>query len=510
MNGLFEILSNKAWMVSPDFAHGVRKVLEQNLNGHLPFEKTKHPIGAKMALDGNVLSALQTSSAPSAEASGGDAPSNNDKQYVNIMYVDGPITRNGGGCSYGSIDYRDRLISLSSDSNCVGHIFYIDTPGGSAWAKNDFQQGIEYARNAGQPVLAFVDGLCASAGMYLASMCDERYYMHPEDEIGCIGVMACFYTEKDGQQIYTGETYHELYDPESFDKNKEFREVADGETENYVKFLAQLGVEFRADVKKACPAATDEHLHGALFSASHVKGILMDDQSTLEQVVQRVYDLANGAEPIKREAAKEPSKGKGDKSTEESIKSDKTMAKDYNSIASACGVERFENVTEDGVFMNTELLDTLEDTLAQKDADKASLIEANEKVVAAQTEGHNEAVAKLNTEHEEALAALKAEHESALAELQTKLNDAEGKVKELETELQGSKDAVAAAEQTIADRDATIKELTEKPADEEHEAPANNGEGMQGEQSLAYPEYDDNLSPMENQKRLEAYKAQIK
>ena len=40
-------------------------------------------------------------------------------------------------------------------------------------------------------------------------------------------------------------------------------------------------VEFRTDVKKACPNATDKHLKGKIFSAEDVKGILMDDQKEL-------------------------------------------------------------------------------------------------------------------------------------------------------------------------------------------------------------------------------------
>ena len=63
--------------------------------------------------------------------------------------------------------------------------------------------------------------------MYLASLCDERYYMNPKDEIGCIGVMAAFYTLANGSKDkYTDETYHEEYDPESFDKNKAYRDIA--------------------------------------------------------------------------------------------------------------------------------------------------------------------------------------------------------------------------------------------------------------------------------------------
>ena len=50
MKGLYEILTEKKWMISPDFVHGIRKALEQNLNAPmmtdsdgLPLQEPKTP-----------------------------------------------------------------------------------------------------------------------------------------------------------------------------------------------------------------------------------------------------------------------------------------------------------------------------------------------------------------------------------------------------------------------------------------------------------------------------------
>ncbi|MFW5519245.1 MAG: hypothetical protein ACOCPA_10445, partial [Segatella copri] len=301
MKGLYEILTEKKWMISPDFVHGIRKALEQNLNAHTLYERPAPTCGfvTVNAADGSIYYPEEYQISEDGKQVRGQwalDSNNEDAQnfpFVSVLTVDGPITRNGGGCSYGSIDHRNMMIKAANHPLCRGHIFIINTPGGSAWAKNDYEQAINYARKLGQPVIAFIDGMCASAGMYLASLCDERYYMHPKDEIGCIGVMAAFYTEADGStNKFTNETYHELYDPESFDKNREFRDIAnDGDSEKLVKELAELGVEFRADIKKACPAVKDEHLHGKVFDAEEVKGILMDDQSDFFSCVKRCFAL---------------------------------------------------------------------------------------------------------------------------------------------------------------------------------------------------------------------------
>ena len=196
MKGLFEILTGKKWMVSPDFVHGIRKSLEHNLNTHAAFSKPEKSCGYVTAEDaeGNTYYPEEYQISEDGKQVRGnwtlDLPDDDEHAqnfpFVSVLSVDGPITRNGGYCSYGSIDHRDMMMRAADHPLCRGHVFVINTPGGSAWAKNDYALAIDYAHSKGQKVIALVDGLCASAGMYLASLCDERYYMNPKDQVGCI------------------------------------------------------------------------------------------------------------------------------------------------------------------------------------------------------------------------------------------------------------------------------------------------------------------------------------
>ena len=210
MNGLLEILTNKHWMISPDFVNAIRPVLQKNLSEHVALRLSDKVVAARVYMGSTIEVDEKKVSAKDGSTIYSWRENANDP-FISMLYVDGPITRNGGECTYGSIDHRDMMMAAANEVNCVGHVFYINTPGGSAWAKNDYQQAIDFAHAQGQKVYAFVDGMCCSAGMYLASMCDERYYMHPKNQIGCIGVMAAFYTEKDGSyNKFTNETYHEI------------------------------------------------------------------------------------------------------------------------------------------------------------------------------------------------------------------------------------------------------------------------------------------------------------
>lgn len=514
MKGLYEILTEKKWMISPDFVHGIRKALEQNLNAHAVYERPAPTCGfvTVKAADGSIYYPEEYQiSEDGKKVRGQWALEDENEQtfpFVSVLTVDGPITRNGGGCSYGSIDHRNMMINAANHPLCRGHIFIINTPGGSAWAKNDYEQAINYARSQGQPVIAFIDGMCASAGMYLASLCDERYYMHPKDEIGCIGVMASFYTQADGSKNqFTDETYHELYDPESFDKNREFRDIAnDGDSEKLVKELAELGVEFRADIRKACPAAKDEHLHGKVFDAEEVKGILMDDQSDFFSCVKRCFDLYNGAaEPIKR--------------TQENHQHTNTknfinMA-NYPKINAACGMQDGQQieVKEDGAFMNAPLLDTLEAHLASQEQ---AVADAKQKATTAEQsladlQAKHDALAETIAQKDEEIKNLKEAKAKADEDIKA-LNDAKAKADEekakVDEELKTAQASLATAQQTIADKDAQIAELNENPGEEPAQgaAPQNNGEGATVETAkTGYPTWNP-ADPVGSKKAIEEYK----
>lgn len=515
-------------MIRPDFVHSMMPVIQNNLNNHIDItEEREHEMGCRIVFTREGVETRIKEERYSAKdgryiSSWND---NKDDPFINVMFVDGPITRNGGACSYGSVEHRDMMMSAADNANCVGHIFHINTPGGSAWAKNDYQQAIDYARAKGQPVMAFVDGMCCSAGMYLASLCDARYYMHPKDEIGCIGVMAAFYTEKDGSTCaYTNETYHELYDPESFDKNKEFRDIAnDGNDDLLIQELAKLGVEFRDDVKAACPKAKDEHLHGKVFDAQDVKGILMDDQKSLGEVFNIVIDrgVKNGLQSAKN--------AKSMLNPNNNI----NMKEKFPALFAALEVDEMQ-MTEEGAFLNMGLLETLNAAIVAKNkeaADAQALVESlttEKENLTQQVTDLNSQIETLNTEHNKAIEDLNAAHATAIeekdnqisaltqekADLQTKVDENATSMEAMQTELNGAKESLATAEGTIAERDQQITDLNATIAEMKQDAgapgagsPENNGASV--EQPDYTPNcyvYDPSLSyekNMENQKKWE-------
>ena len=474
MNVQIEIATTKCWMLRPSYLRLFRHRYEEGL---LTLEDEDKVLCRYIsARTGEELSEDYLMS----DGTNGQPATEQRDKFVSLLMVDGPVTRNGGACSYGSRDLRDKLMDNAKHPDCIGHIFYINTPGGSAWAKNDFQQAIDYAHSKNQPVIAYIDGMCCSAGMYLAALCDERYYMHPKNEIGCIGVMAAFYTEKDGEKNEaTGETYHELYDPESFDKNKEMRDIAnEGDDKLLVAELARLGVEFRADVKKACPNAKDEHLHGKVFSAEEVTGILMDGQKTLQEVFNRIVEISPAAknDDTRQNARKNI--------ISQQLNNSINMKEQFPALFAALGVEEMQ-MQEGGAFVNTDLLATLNAAIEAKEkaaADAQALVESltaekaelEQKLETANSE-HTAAIESLNAEHataleekDNAIAALEQEKADLQGDINAKdetIASLQGEAETRQAELDGAKASLETAQKTIEERDATIAENAQQITD---------------------------------------------
>ena len=241
-----------------------------------------------------------------------------DDQIVNVVVIDGPVTRDGDGCSYGSKDHRDQITYANTIPQVVGHIFILNTPGGAASARIDYEQAIAECREKGKPTVAWVDGMCCSAGQLVASLCDRTVVMNGRDTMGCIGTMCAFWAVANGTVDKDGYRYIELVSVTSPDKNAEYREAADGKTEKLQAELDKLGEEFRETVRQNRPLVKEEHLTGKTFDAQDVMGALVDEIGDYNRAIECVFELADKKIEPARSLSPDPSpKGEGSDDPEE-------------------------------------------------------------------------------------------------------------------------------------------------------------------------------------------------
>lgn len=425
---LLEIKNAKCLMIDREWLAGIIPTAELILSGQLRAEKTEKRLQARvtMAASGNRFLMSDTGS---NENHGTQVES--EEAYLNVIFIEGVVTRNGGACTYGSKAMRNLIMQASDDDDCKGHVLIFDTPGGLSTAVPDFMMAINYAHERNLLVDGVIDGICASAGIYIGAMCDHLYYTSPTDRVGSIGTFAILDVMKNGDvDPSTGEKHYEIYDPESYDKNDWYRELAEeGKQDKLIESLKKDGAAFRNYIKERRPNCKDEHLHGKLFECSEVDGILVDGQRSMQEVFNEVMNhyYSNN-------------------------KNDKRMKEKFPTLFAALQVEEMQ-MTEEGAFLNAGLLETLNAAFEAKNQELADAKALADQLTAEKqtlTEQHQAALDELNAQ-------LAAKNEQ-IANQEQDITAKEETIGNLQNDLKGAQDALATAEQNLTAKDATIAE----------------------------------------------------
>ncbi|MFI5334388.1 MAG: S49 family peptidase [Chlamydiales bacterium] len=83
----------------------------------------------------------------------------------------------------------DSRAGMLEQGRVKGILLHVNTPGGTvADADNIYRALKEYKQKYKVPIYVFVDGLCASGGMYISSACD-KIYATPSSVVGSVGVI---------------------------------------------------------------------------------------------------------------------------------------------------------------------------------------------------------------------------------------------------------------------------------------------------------------------------------
>lgn len=392
-----------------------------------------------------------------------------DDQIVNVVVIDGPVTRDGDGCSYGSMDHRDQILYANTIPQVVGHLFVINTPGGAASARIDYEQAIADCREKGKPTVAWVDGMCCSAGQLVASLCDRTVVMNGRHTMGCIGTMCAFWGVANGTVDRDGYRYIELVSVSSPDKNAEYREAVDGKTEKLQAELDRLGEEFRNTVRQNRPMVKEEHLTGKTFEAKEVMGALVDEIGDYTRAIETVFELADETLTPARFVVESP---EGNDSEKEDAEGQKDLAELSEQQKSAIANSHGDLRMVDGGHVTTDVdgffgPETKEianpqnkNTMTEEEKKAAEAQEANaEQQVSAEAPASTDS----NRSKEEATgeSASGINEASATAEPSDNGESEETNTPPAQEEIDKVKDALHNAEAVLAQRDQTIAEMKE-------------------------------------------------
>ncbi len=313
---LLNILRTVSWDFRYDEAQSYANALKSAIGIHLPNVTNKQEgyfLSKKgtSTMKGNFQDKLWVGNIHTVERQlyWKDEELSDDDQIIDVVCIDGPVTRNGGGCSYGTKDYRDQVLYANTIPQVVGHIFIINTPGGETDCRKDYELMIADCRAKNKVTVAFVDGMCCSSGVNLASRCDRTIVMNPKDDYGCIGSMAAFWATPDGAVDQNGSRYVEIVGDESPEKNDWWREAAAGDYKKLRSVINKDTADFHDTVRKNRPLVEDSMLTGAIFEAQEVMPALVDEMGDMNRAVACVQDLATGKLSAARFAQKDEPDG---------------------------------------------------------------------------------------------------------------------------------------------------------------------------------------------------------
>jgi len=343
MNKLLTEILNNHWLIDKRKAHSYA-VLLNSLFKNLPSNESEF----SFARAANKSFILGSSSVHRWEFNSQDIPENSKA----VIPITGVIMKYNQWCGpRGSMSIEEDIKAADANKRITSIILMIDSPGGTV----DYTDIIaETVSKSETPVIAYVNGLAASAAYWIASGAKEIIMNSDLAEVGSIGTMV-YYPDLQPYFEDLGVKFHEFYASLSTDKNKLFNEVLEGKYDNYRKeVLDPINEAFHAAVKENRSNIDKEALTGKVYFADEAisKG-LADSKGSFEFALERAEEL--GITYSNNIVNKES------KSTDMKFKNAWKAAMDFLKISSA-------EKEEDNPVVNEEHIEKLNKRLEEQDA----------------------------------------------------------------------------------------------------------------------------------------------
>jgi len=214
---------------------------------------------------------------------------------IGVVSIKGELLKDGDWCVYGMKDYIEEIKFFDADPDVCGIILNIDSPGGTVDGTYAFGEVI---KNTKKPIVAYSDGLIASAAYWISAASDYIICDNKTCQVGSIGVMTSF---ADFQPYYekAGVKFHTILADRSKDKNRVFEDICQDKYEEYRDtVLNPLADEFISKVNTFRSGVDSSALTGTVYFADKaVEMGLIDEIGTFDRAVEKVLELAEKAEP---------------------------------------------------------------------------------------------------------------------------------------------------------------------------------------------------------------------
>lgn len=294
---LIRALHQGIWLMDLSAAEAYRTLAEQIINGQ--------PLTAINLLDGDGKSKL-TKEAKTVRLS---AATQNpmygklDKAApgsIAVYPIQSVIMQDDYCGAPGLKTIRSWMEQGESSGNITAHLLHMNTPGGDASGVEEFAL---FVKSLKKPVMAFVEGMAASGGLWIAAAADETIVSEDLSMVGSLGAFSTFY-DSTKRMTDAGVRKIEVYATQSSKKNRIYKELvsmdeevaAAAKAEYATRFLNPLVTRFQNAVTtfraKSASKMTDDVMAGDMFSGSEAINVgLADGMMTFNQAINRLQNL---------------------------------------------------------------------------------------------------------------------------------------------------------------------------------------------------------------------------
>lgn len=215
-----------------------------------------------------------------------------DGSYA-IVNMKGPVIKYGDWCNWGADEITRALYKMNSIPAIKGIILDTDGPGGSVSAIGPF---LEFAKNKQKPVVALID--MAASLHYWTTVAVSDHMMVDNNVSAMVGSVGVVISFADTKPYYEekGIVFHEIYPPESEDKNLSFRNALDGDYKKIIEeHLSPLARKFQNAVRSGRPNLKEKEgvLTGKTFYAEEALDLgMIDSIGSMTAAMDEVDRLA--------------------------------------------------------------------------------------------------------------------------------------------------------------------------------------------------------------------------
>lgn len=217
---------------------------------------------------------------------------------IGIINLNGPITKNGGMSSNGTVQMSNMMLQMAKDNRVKGFLINTDSGGGSSAAVQVMVDAINQVKET-KPVFALIDkgGMAGSAAYGIISACTAIYSQDGMNIVGSVGTMIQFSGKPHGNVDQDGEKTVVLYATKSTAKNKAFEEAINND--NYEMLVNELLDPINENFINTV-GLNRPQLQGTKFDDGHTVfskdavGTFIDGIASFDEVVNMILSPSSG------------------------------------------------------------------------------------------------------------------------------------------------------------------------------------------------------------------------